>query len=211
MCLFPNKVTKTPHSTNRFTCYGHLIQPNVSASNPPATSFNQAVHLLWMSHSTQCACLKTNTPPHSTKRFTCYGRLIQADTSFKCHASQGWWQIHINSFIHPFATFSDSYMRESMTSLHLLEFRNAYSSMRNNIRLKFFFCSTVFLCLKLALPPSLSHNYHLPPPSQSCSSPLSHPITLAVPKPTTTAVKRSSNPQRSALRSCEVKVSEPWL
>ena len=138
MCLFPNKVTKNPHSTNRFTCYGHLIQPNVSASNPPATSFNQAVHLLWMSHSTQCACLKKNTPPHSTKRFTCYGRLIQADTSFKCRASHWWWQMHVNSFIHPFATFSNSYMRESMTSLHLLEFRNAYSSMRNNICFRFF-------------------------------------------------------------------------
>ena len=82
---------KAPHSNKRFTCYGHLIQPNVPASKTNKTSFNQAIHLLWAPHSTQCACLKnTQTKPHSTNRFTCYGHLIQSNmpasrkgTSFK--------------------------------------------------------------------------------------------------------------------------------
>ena len=286
MCL-PKKINKTslnqavhllwaPHSI-QCACLKkrHLIQTSSSLvmgtafylclpkNNNNKNSFNQLVHFLQAPHSIQCACFQTKlqnpliqptgslvmgtsfnpmclpqTPPplHSTKQFTCYGCLIQpnvpaskqiphliqpsgslvTDVSFKQtpHSSVmpakggGKYTLTV-SFTHlqpsatviwenpwPVCIFLNSEM-------HIAPWEITF--------VWSFFCSTVFLCLKLALPPSLSHNYHLPPPSQSCSSPLSHPITLAVPKPTTTAVKRSSNPQRSALRSCEVKVSEPWL
>ena len=99
MCLPQEEM---PHST-QCACHKkktHLIQ--TSSSLVRGTSFNQAVHLSWAPHSIQCACHKkkhltepsgspvTGTSfnpmclpqekaPHSNKRFTCYGHLIQTN------------------------------------------------------------------------------------------------------------------------------------